>query len=48
VIKISPEALNYRKKSSQRWQALLARLEGKCNSDDLIKANFVRLLKPIG
>ena len=49
VIELSPEALNYRKKSPQRWQALLTQLEGKCNSDDLIiKANFVRLLKLIG
>ena len=49
VIELSPDALSFRRQYSDRWQALLARQSGQCDSDDLmIKANFVRLLKPDG
>ena len=49
VVELSPDALAYRKKFPQRWRALLARLDGQCDEDDLIiKANFVRLLRPGG
>jgi hypothetical protein len=49
MVELSPDALAYRKNSPDRWQALLARMDGHCDVDDLIiKANFVRLLKPHG
>jgi SAM-dependent methyltransferase len=49
VVELSPDALSYRRRFPERWQALMARLDGQCDTDDLIiKANFVRLLKPGG
>jgi len=49
VVEVSPDALSYRKRFPDRWLALLARLDGQCDADDLIiKANLVRLLKPGG
>jgi SAM-dependent methyltransferase len=49
VVELSPDALSYRERFPERWRALLARLDGQCDEDDLIiKANFVRLLKPGG
>ena len=46
VVELSPDALSYRKRFPEPRRALLARLDGQCNEDDLIiKANFVRLLK---
>lgn len=47
VVELSPDALSWRKKFPARWDALLARLDGQCDEDDLlIKANIVRLRKP--
>ena len=49
VVELSPDALSYRKRFPERWRALLARLDGQCNEDDLIiKTNFVHLLKSGG
>lgn len=49
ILELSPDALSYRRRFPQRWQALVARLDGRCDADDLIiKGNFVRLLKPGG
>lgn len=49
VVELSPDALAYRKRYPDRWRALLARLDGQCDEDDLIvKGNIVRLVKPAG
>lgn len=48
VIELSPDALSFRRQNADRWRSLQDRLSGQCDADDLIiKANFVRMLKPI-
>jgi SAM-dependent methyltransferase len=47
IVELSPDALAFRKAWPDRLDAVLARNAPRCTADDLIvKANFVRLLKP--
>jgi SAM-dependent methyltransferase len=48
IVELSPDALAFRKRWPDRFADILARNAPRCTTDDLIvKANFVRLRKPV-